>query len=311
METNSLYYFSEAAKDLNFTKTAKRLFISQQNLSNHISRLESYYGIKLFDRKPRLALTYSGEILLAFANNFRMDEENMKNVLTDIKEKERGTLQIGCSPIRTSIAMPALAERFSKEYPNVELHFYHNHSRNLNDMLLAGELDFAISIGKIEHPSLVGTTLFSDTIYLMVSMELLHKYFGEKTGSLIQKSMGGAKLADFAELPFINVRSTQVINDCFLDQKCVPNYIVTTDFPQFAVPNYYEKMAASITTKTVYLNLREHVSNDILFFPLITSDRMSLHDISFIRHKRKYLSKYGQYFMNMTIRFFRELEEKI
>ena len=40
MDTNSLYYFAEAAKDMNFTKTAKRLFISQQNLSNHIMRLE-------------------------------------------------------------------------------------------------------------------------------------------------------------------------------------------------------------------------------------------------------------------------------
>ena len=40
MDTVSLIYFSEAAKDLNFTKTAQRLFISQQTLSNHIARLE-------------------------------------------------------------------------------------------------------------------------------------------------------------------------------------------------------------------------------------------------------------------------------
>ena len=65
MDTNSLLYFAEAAKDLNFTRTAKRLFISQQNLSNHISRLEDYYRVKLFERKPHLALTYSGEVLLA------------------------------------------------------------------------------------------------------------------------------------------------------------------------------------------------------------------------------------------------------
>lgn len=311
METNSLYYFSEAAKDLNFTKTARRLFISQQNLSNHILRLENYYDVKLFDRKPRLALTYSGEVLLAYANNFKMDEANLKNVLTDIKEKERGTLHIGCSPIRTSIAMPALAERFSREYPNVELHFYHYHTRRLCEMLLTGELDFSVSIDKIEHPNLVGTTLFSDTIYLMVSRALLKKYFGCQTDELIQKSNSGAQLKDFSSMPFINVRSTQIINDCFSDQNCIPNYIVTTDFPQFAVPNYYENMAVSIITKTVYLNLRDQVSDDILFFPLITSDKMSLHDISFIRHRRKYLSKYGQYFMNMTINYFNELDAQI
>ena len=46
MDTLSLYYFSELAKDLHITRTANRLFISQQTLSNHIMRLEEYYGVK-------------------------------------------------------------------------------------------------------------------------------------------------------------------------------------------------------------------------------------------------------------------------
>lgn len=66
-KTNSLHYFAEAAKELNFTKTAKRLFISQQNLSHHIARLEEYFEVQLFERKPWLALTYAGEVLLAYA----------------------------------------------------------------------------------------------------------------------------------------------------------------------------------------------------------------------------------------------------
>ena len=55
MDFVSLYYFSELAKDLNMTKTANRLYISQQTLSNHIQRLESYYGTPLFVRKPALS----------------------------------------------------------------------------------------------------------------------------------------------------------------------------------------------------------------------------------------------------------------
>ena len=57
MDTLSLYYFSELAKDLHITRTANRLFISQQTLSNHIMRLEEYYGVKLLNRKPSLSLT--------------------------------------------------------------------------------------------------------------------------------------------------------------------------------------------------------------------------------------------------------------
>lgn len=309
MDTNSLLYFSEAAKDLNFTKTAKRLFISQQNLSNHISRLENYYGVKLFERKPRLALTYSGEILLAYANSFKMDEDNLKNVLTDIREKERGTLRIGCSPTRSSIAMPKLAELFAQEYPNVALHFYHHHSSELSEMLLTGELDFTIGIDKVSHPNLISTFLFTDTVYLMVSEDLLEKHFGPQTRALIERSAAGARLNDFACLPFVNVRSTQIIRDCFTSCGCEPNFVVTTSYPQFSLPSFYENIAASIVTRTIYLHIREQLPKNILFFPLVTSPAMSLHGISFIRHRRKYLTKYGQRFLEITVQYFKDLNQ--
>ena len=47
MDIQSLYYFSELAKDLHITRTAKRLYLSQQTLSNHIQRLEEHYGLEL------------------------------------------------------------------------------------------------------------------------------------------------------------------------------------------------------------------------------------------------------------------------
>ena len=74
MDLVSLYYFSELAKDLHMTRTAERLFISQQTLSNHIARLEDYYGTSLLYRKPSLSLTPAGERVFDFLDerqNFR------------------------------------------------------------------------------------------------------------------------------------------------------------------------------------------------------------------------------------------------
>lgn len=309
MDTNSLHFFSEAAKDLNFTKTAKRLFISQQNLSNHIARLEEYYGVKLFERKPRMSLTYSGEVLLAYANNFKMEQDNLLNVLADIKEKEHGALHIGCSLLRTSIAMPNLAERFAEDYPNVELHFYHYHSNQLAEMMLLGELDFTISVDTSMHPSLISIPLFKDSVYLMVSIDLLKKYFGDRYGEVIKNAQNGVYLKDFVDFPFTNVRSSSIFEDCFTSSGLKPNFIVTTSYPPFFLPNFYENIAASIVTKIIYLHLRNHVPDSILFFPILIPEGMPLHDIFFIRHRKKHLTKYGQHFLNMTTQYFKELEE--
>ena len=76
MDLISLYYFSELAKDLHMTRTANRLFISQQTLSNHIQRLEEYYGTKLFHRKPALSLTTAGEFVLSFADVVNKEQVN-------------------------------------------------------------------------------------------------------------------------------------------------------------------------------------------------------------------------------------------
>ena len=40
MNQTSLYYFVVTAQELNMTKAAARLFISQQSLSEHIRKLE-------------------------------------------------------------------------------------------------------------------------------------------------------------------------------------------------------------------------------------------------------------------------------
>ena len=310
MDLTSLIYFTEAAKDMNFTQTAKRLFISQQNLSNHIARLEEHYGVKLFERRPRLSLTYAGEVLLDQANMVLMNEGNVKNVLWEIREKEKGSLHIGGSPYRSSIIMGALSERFSEKYPNVELHFYHHHSDVLAKMLLDGELDFSISVDKIRHPQLVSRTLFKDSVYLMASDGLIRKYYPDTADALIASARQGAHIKDFAALPFANVRSSSVTASCFSSEGLQPNFRITSNYPQFFQPFSYENIAASIITRAIYFSIRRYLPDHIHVFPLLTNEQFVLNDISFTKHKRKYLSQYGLYFLKIAENYFGELDEE-
>ena len=100
MDLVSLYYFQELSKDLNMTRTAQRLYISQQTLSNHIHRLEQHYGCPLLYRKPTLSLTCAGEFVLSFAQVVEKEERNLEDILSDIEQQERGTLKLGAGTMR-------------------------------------------------------------------------------------------------------------------------------------------------------------------------------------------------------------------
>lgn len=56
-------YFMVVAEEKSISRAAERLYLSSQNLSNYIKRLESEYGI-LFLRKPQFRLTPAGQALL-------------------------------------------------------------------------------------------------------------------------------------------------------------------------------------------------------------------------------------------------------
>jgi len=64
-EIRELRYFRAVAEDLNITRAAERLGISQPPLSRVMRQLEHRLGVDLFNRSgPRLALTDAGETLL-------------------------------------------------------------------------------------------------------------------------------------------------------------------------------------------------------------------------------------------------------
>lgn len=65
MTIHQIECFLEAARTLNFTEAATRLYISQQGLSRQIASLEKELKLRLFDRTTRdVRLTRSGELLL-------------------------------------------------------------------------------------------------------------------------------------------------------------------------------------------------------------------------------------------------------
>lgn len=84
MSTVAFRYFIAVADELNMTKAAAKLFISQQSLSAYIQRMEKQYGVTLFERKPSLQLTEAGRAMYFYAKEIVLSEDKLTSRFADI-----------------------------------------------------------------------------------------------------------------------------------------------------------------------------------------------------------------------------------
>lgn len=300
MDVTSLYYFTEVAKDLHITRTANRLYISQQTLSNHIQRLEEHFGAQLLNRRPKLSLTYAGEFVLAFAEVVMKEQTNLNDILSDIEKSERGTIRFGASNMRMNTLAFILPD-FSARYPNVELRLTSIISSRLEPLVSSGELDFAIVTAGKTDADLVQDDLMQDQIYLCVADPLLRQYYGDEAQAIKERSLSGAHLKDFSRLPFCIFTNNmgQLIHRCFEEAKFSPKTRLTSQYTQICTTVGFQGGAAFFASHANLTNRRSEIPENMNIFPLLYREEPIFLQISLIRHRQRYLPHYAKYFLEL------------
>ncbi|WP_459693744.1 LysR family transcriptional regulator, partial [Achromobacter xylosoxidans] len=122
MEIRQLRYFAVLAEELNFTRAAARLHISQPPLSLQIAQLERELEVKLFDRtNRRVALTEAGA---AFLNDVRATLAGLKDATVRVRAVDQGRagrVEIGLSGSHFMGPVPALIARQAASHPQVSV----------------------------------------------------------------------------------------------------------------------------------------------------------------------------------------------
>lgn len=312
MDLTSLYYFRELSKDLNMTKTAARLYISQQTLSNHIRRLEQHYHTPLFYRKPSLALTCAGEFVLAFAQVVEKEEVNLQDILSDIEHQERGTLRVGASMARGTQFLPRILPDFYCRYPQVELRFVDGLSQKLEAMLSNGELDLAVVLSDQYRPDLVEHELCRDPIYLCVPENLLQQYYSPQQAQKLKESAAkGANIQDFARLPFAMMtnRLGTRIKECFLREQVTLTTPFTGTSTGQILPLCAKGVLACCCSHLSLMEFDSRLGDQINIFPLLDRGEPMVQRLSLLRHKQRYLPHFSKYFMDLLFQTAAQLEQ--
>lgn len=311
MNLESIYYFVEVTKDMNITKTAQRLYMSQQTLSNHIKRLEEYYELPFFYRKPKLSLTYAGEIFLNFAKTALQKENNLRDLLADIKKETNGLIRFGASTLRSSACLPSILEKMAIEFPDVRLRLTTNNSNELEHDVLEGNLDLAMCI-ESERPSseLNFIPLMEDPIYLCVTDKLLVKYYGDDASRIKEVSRCGADITNFSKLPFCLMKNRvgENIYRCFTEANIVPKLFATNSNIQITTSFGVRGLAAVFASKVSLYERKGSLSSDLNIFPLLYQGKPLIQNIYLFRRKDRYISSYMDVFITHLVDFHHNLE---
>ena len=145
MELRTLRYFVVVAQELNITRAAERLNMSQPPLSNQIKALEEELGAQLLIRGKRyLQLTEAGTLLYRRAVQMLDIAEKTRQEISDLQSEMSGLLSIGCVEGRAPFYLSRWIAGFKEEYPRVQYSLWNGSSDDILDRLREGLLDIAV-----------------------------------------------------------------------------------------------------------------------------------------------------------------------
>ncbi|MGQ0286196.1 HTH-type transcriptional regulator CysB [Pasteurellaceae bacterium 22721_9_1] len=161
MKIQQLRYIVEIVnQNLNVTEAAAALYTSQPGISKQVRLLEDELGLEIFERNGKhiKELTPAGKKIVAIARELLVKTQAIKAIADEYTQPNHGVLRIATTNTQARYMLPAVIERFSKQYPHVSLHVHQGSPNQLCDALLSGEVDLAITT---EAPY-----LFDDVILL-------------------------------------------------------------------------------------------------------------------------------------------------
>jgi LysR family nitrogen assimilation transcriptional regulator len=137
--------FVAVYEERSFTRAAEREHATQSGVSQHVRKLETRYGVRLFERGANAVVpTPAGDRF------YRSSIDVLRRYIAADRELRQhgrgleGTVSVGLMPSMTRCILAPALVRFMEAHPNVSVHTFEAYSRVLAERVMAGELDFAV-----------------------------------------------------------------------------------------------------------------------------------------------------------------------
>ena len=138
--------FCSTARLNSMSKAAEQMFLSQPSISLLIQALEKDLLSHLFDRQgPKIQLTNEGKILLELALPLVEGLESLPETFHDrCNNTVTGSLNIAAGESTTLYLLPKIIERFTQQYPQIQVKLHNVPGRQGLAMVRTGDVDLAV-----------------------------------------------------------------------------------------------------------------------------------------------------------------------
>lgn len=161
MTIRHLQIFTAVCDCESITAAAQRLNMTQPSVSIAIKELESYYGVRLFDRlNRRIYLTDSGAVLRTYADNLLGQFDESAQVLRGNGAHIKCAVGVNASAAETFFADKAAQIR--RSCPQLELSVTVQNSGQLDGLLAENKIDLAVFDGIAQRGSRTSVPVFED-----------------------------------------------------------------------------------------------------------------------------------------------------
>lgn len=163
----------------NISQAARVLYVSQPAISKSIKKLESASGVKLFVRGSRgVNLTTEGKIFYEYIKKALATISAGEKVLTQLKNKETGTVTIGVSTTLGKYFLLPYLKPFMDQYPELQIKIINNTAFDT----LKHIDEAAIDLGIVSCPSQLSS-------YHYIKLAVIQDIFVAKNSYLTAKNV--------------------------------------------------------------------------------------------------------------------------
>ena len=285
MNNISLSYFITVAKEENITTAARKLFITQQSLSEHIRKLEKSYNAVFFERTPRLKLTYQGERMLKKEKKVVEAEQELNESLRQDSQLKRVRLTIGEASPRGSVFMPSIFTRYHRQYPNVVLSIFSGNNEYIENMLQLGKIELYMGMSANNNLRSSGETLYRDKLYFIISKELLSSVLGDSAAEFAATHASGVSITDACRFPISIPPSTSTLRvtfeKVFNKNNICPNTVLETTEHDILFDLCQSGLCGCFVSRELLYRKIMHKSRpaNVLYFPATELGELSFYNI--------------------------------